>query len=198
MKKVIVAALAGLLMSAAAFADGITLGARGLYGLNVGTSVEDADLDTVFGDFGVALFGKFALPVLDGKLAIQPELGFTHYDVVAKESGWSCDIEFNTFDIPVLVVYDILVNDSITVSPLAGVKFSIPVGDVDIMGFSGSADSKVLVGIDFGASLYWKVGPGALVVDARYDLGVTKLKVEDADLLTPRSLISSIGYSIQL
>lgn len=200
MKKIIAVA-ASLLLSAAVFAEGITVGARGVIGVNLGTTLED-DLDVdgpTISPLGLTAFGKFQLPVLDGKLAVQPEVGFSHVSTDAKVESVSFSTSYNAIDIPVLVVYDFDINDKLTVSPELGPKISIPVGDFDFDGVDVSIDSDVLFGIEFGVGASYKVGPGAVVADLRYDLGLTKLKLED-DLSfgTPRALVFSVGYGISL
>lgn len=108
--------------------------------------------------------------------------------------SYSSDCSWWQIDLPILITYDFEINDKLTVSPELGPKISFPLGDFDFDGFDGSIDSHVLFGIDFGCGMYYKVGPGAIVGDLRYDLGLTKLKVEDEDIMTPRALTFSIGY----
>lgn len=216
MKK-LVAFAAGIMLSAVAFAEGITVGGRGLLGANIGTTCEgDFENDSLelMSPIGITAFVKIPLPVLDGKLAVQPELGLSRTAIGYKyeetvppveteyyyESGYTISYSGNasywSLDIPVLVTYDFNINDKLTISPELGPKISIPLGDLDMDIGDGSIDSHILFGIDFGAGLSYKVGPGAIYGDLRYDLGLTKLKVEDEDFATPRALIFSIGYGI--
>lgn len=224
MKKIIALAMVAVAAVSMATAE-ITVGARGMLGWSLGSSLpEEAkafgfkfDAGKSF-DFGFAAFVNIPL-VAD--LGIQPELGFSHNSVGMKYTmdlgpfgsftgkGW---FSYNAIDIPVLVTYGIKVNDSLTITPLLGPKFSIPVGKIktttEMDGERESSSVKVgsplLFGIVFGADVAFKLGPGAIVGDIRYDLGLTKLKTksefagrtEKADLVTPRALTLSVGYQL--
>lgn len=215
MKK-LVALVAGIMFSAAAFAEGITVGGRGLIGTNIGTTLEN-DIDNnvnPMSPLGLTAFAKIPLPVLEGKLALQPELGISSFGInydadefTYKENTYYGEVlaQYTSIDIPILVTYNIEINEKITISPVIGPKISIPVGKLNLTYSSSdtdlgdySIDSHVLFGIELGAGLSYKAGPGAIYGDLRYDIGLTKLKVEDEDFATPRALIFSIGYGITL
>ena len=224
MKKIIALAMVAVAAVSMATAE-ITVGARGMLGWSLGSSLpEEAkafgykfDAGKSF-DFGFAAFVN--IPLVAG-IGIQPELGFSHNSVGMKISqeffgesytgkGW---FSYNAIDIPVLVTYGIKVNDSLTITPLLGPKFSIPVGKIkstsEMNGEKFESDpvkvgSPLLFGIVFGADVAFKLGPGAIVGDIRYDLGLTKLKqkyefagqTEKVDLVTPRALTLSVGYQL--
>lgn len=115
-------------------------------------------------------------------------------------------------DIPVLVGWDFKIGDNLTVTPLVGPKISIPVGEfsAEIEASSGGVslnvpynldiDTSVLFSIVVGAGVAYKVGPGAIVGDLRYNIGASELKTEDSGekiaIATPRSLQLSVGYQI--
>lgn len=122
---------------------------------------------------------------------------YTDYEpyLASYKYSYTSDCSWWQIDLPILITYDFEINDKLTLSPELGPKISFPLGDFDFDGFDGSIDSHVLFGIDFGCGLYYKAGPGAVVGDLRYDLGLSKLKVEDENIMTPRALTFSIGYA---
>ena len=205
MKKLIAFAVAAVAAVSVATAQiDLTVGARGIFGIGAGMFLGDPDVDTDIGkslDFGGAAFAK--VPVYK-ELVIQPELGFTYNMVGCKyDGGGKYSGSYMAIDIPVLVGYDLKVSNELTVTPLFGPKFSIPVGkfsqdkgpDVDI-------DSVVLFSIVAGVSASYKVGPGAVVGDIRYVNGVSSLALGSGKsayaLLTPRNLQFSVGYQMTL
>ena len=207
MKKII--ALAVTMAAAVTMATAeITVGARGIFGLGLGTTVssdfDDLGMEVDLGkslDFGFAAFVK--IPVWEA-LGVQPELGFTHHQVGLKWDFGIVTLEgtgaINTIDLPVLVTYDIAINDAFSVTPFLGPQLSFPLGKVAMGGDfdgDGDIDSKVLFSIVLGANVSYKVGPGAIVGDLRYNLGLTPLKSDDTDMLTLRALLFSVGYQIQ-
>lgn len=211
MKKLIAFVAATFAAVSLASAADITIGARGAFGLGLGTSVEDPlELDTgKCLDFGFTAFGKIGLTEA---IAIQPELGFTHHTV-----GMKYDLDLgmfgsysakgtmgvNTLDFAVLGVYDIAINDAFTVSPFAGPQLGFVLGKGNGGGdMDGDVEFKspILFDIVLGAGVSYKVGPGAIVGDLRYNLGLIALKEKDSEktLCTPRALKLSVGYQIKL
>ena len=80
---------------------------------------------------GFALFAH--VPISNG-WAFQGELGFTH-NVVGfemKSGSVSADgsLSYNTLNIPLLISYDIVINETVTISPLAGLQFGFVLGDL--------------------------------------------------------------------
>lgn len=224
MKKLIGFAAAAIFAMSLATAE-ITVGARGIFGLGLGTTIPNKTDDVKLGaclDFGANAFVKIPL---FASLSLQPELGFTHnivdmkYEYKYENYNYSYSISaktsysFNAIDIPVLVGWDIKIGDSLTVTPLIGPKFSIVLGKIsgkaeaEINGKSESSDpieadnaSPLLFSIVLGAGVSYKLGPGAIVGDLRYNLGLSELKVKFGDekgaIATPRSLQLSAGYQL--
>lgn len=212
MKKII--ALAVTMVAAVSFATAeITIGARGIFGLNVGSTFDgDGAPDVAIGDsltFGGAVFAN--IPLVEagpGALAIQPELGFTHnrigMDIPLADTSY---VSVNTIDIAALVAYNIKATDTITISPFLGPQFSIIAGDahmeMEAFGVSASEDSEldtsVLVSLAIGAEAQFKVGPGAIIADLRYNIGFNGITAEGADesFATLRGLRLGVGYGIQ-
>ena len=200
----------------------ISVGVRGIFGVGLGTTLADnmdfADLD-LGGTLNVGGTVFVKIPLV-ASLVVQPELGFTYNMVGAKmtmiSDGYAVKAEmngaYNTIDIPILVGWDFKINDNFTITPLVGPKFSIPVGEfsAEIEASSGGVslnvpydldiDTSVLFSIVVGAGVAYKVGPGAIVGDLRYNIGASELKTEDSGekiaIATPRSLQLSVGYQI--
>ncbi|MBD5446769.1 MAG: porin family protein [Treponema sp.] len=205
MKKLIACAVAAVAAVSMATAE-ISVGVRGIFGVGLGTTLAD-DMDSFDLDLGGTLnFGGTAfvkIPVF-ASLVVQPEVGFTYNMVGLENNGFEMDCSYKAIDIPVLVGWDFKINDSFTVTPLVGPKISIPVGKfaMEAEGNDGDVDidSSVLFSVVVGAGVAYKVGPGAIVGDLRYNIGVSTLKVKEegykADAATPRSLQLSVGYQI--
>ena len=144
---------------------------------------------------------------------------YENFDLVVKDDFTTkSKFSYNAIDIPVLVGWDIGIGDSLTVTPLAGVKGTFVVGkakfkedydnydDYEIEDYPDSFDhkNKFLFGLVFGVSAAYKLGPGALVGDVRYNLGLTNVgvKFDEPDyhkkvsIATPRDLQFSLGYQI--
>ena len=207
MKKII--ALVATMVAAVSFATAeITVGARGIFGLNVGSSLEGADL--AVGNsltFGGALFANIPLAEAGpGAIALQPELGFTHNSIGSSEDTplGDADMTFsiNTIDIAALVGYNIKASDAITITPLLGIQASIVAGDghaeteldgTTLYEVDGEVDASVLVSIPVGAEFMFKVGPGAIVADVRYNIGLNEIDTG----MTLRGLRLGVGYGIQ-
>ncbi len=200
MKKIVALAAAVAASVALASAE-IAVGARGIFHLGVGTSLENGDssVGNSLGGGG-AVFAHIPLPV-EG-LAIQPELGFTHVGIGVKNGNAEGSIGLNSLNIPVLVAYDIGVSDGITISPFAGPQLGIVLGkgkgSGDFDGMEVEYDTSVLFGILLGAEAAIKAGPGAIVADIRYDIGVNALKEKESGekIGTPRGLQFGLGYQI--
>lgn len=209
MKKLIAVAAVALTLASATFAEGITVGLRGIIGTPVGTSIETDDTDLDLGESiigGGALFGKFLIPAVKA-LGIQPEIGIT-YNKIGVEYDYgvgtsNSTVSYTSLDIPVLVTYDFNINDNFAITPEFGPKVAFPLGKLEYGGDAdgdADVDSNVLFSLVFGVAASYKVGPGAIVGDIRYDLGLTKLAqdvdVGDGDIATPRGLLFSVGYGI--
>ena len=214
MKKLIAFAVAAAAAVSVATAQiDLTVGARGIFGIGAGMFLGDPGTDTDLGkslDFGGAAFAK--VPVYKG-LVIQPEVGFTYNMVGEKDdNGGKKSGAYMAIDIPVLIGYDLKVSNELTVTPLFGPKFSIPVGKFSSVKGNGKSapdmdiENVILFSIVTGVSASYKVGPGAIVGDIRYVNGVsglaTKAKGDSSKnasvQATPRNLQFSVGYQMTL
>lgn len=205
MKKIIALAAAVAVSAVSAFALDVAVGARGAFGMGLGTSTYD-DIDLDMGkslNFGGAVFGKIGITE---QISVQPEIGFTHHTVGMKMDDVKGTVGVNTLDIPVLVGYNLEVMDGFTVTPFLGPQLSFVLGKGKFGGdFSDFADdvefkSPLLFDVVLGANCAYEVGPGAIVADLRYNLGLIALKdkEEGEKLVTPRALGLSVGYQLKL
>ena len=207
MKKILAFAAAVAVSAVSAFALDVAVGARGAFGMGLGTDIHaDGDEKLDMGkslNFGGAIFGKIGITE---QISVQPEIGFTHHTVGEKMDDYKGTVGFNTLDIPVLVGYNLEVMDGFTVTPFLGPQLSFALGKGKFGGdFSDFADdvefkSPLLFDVVLGANCAYEVGPGAIVADLRYNLGLIALKEKESEekLVTPRALGLSLGYQLKL
>ncbi len=71
---------------------------------------------------------------------------------------------------------------------------------MEMMGMSGSgsADTLAVISVVFGADCAIKAGPGAFVVDARYNWGLNSIEGDDVEIAKYSSLAVSAGYQMKL
>lgn len=196
----------------------ITLGAKGIFGIGVGTTIEGFLKEQVENDpqvkeknvigGGGGVFFRYNLPFFSS-------LGFqTELDVVARNGIKIVDdgytqrtmiMSYTSLELPLLITYDFALGP-VCLTLLAGPHISFPLGTMKAENNTepqepASIDSKALVGITVGTAVAIPVGPGAIVTDIRYLNDFSKLKVETSypetplmDILTRRALQVSLGY----
>lgn len=197
----------------------ITLGAKGIFGIGVGTTIEGPMKDWLENDQqvkeknviggGGGIFFRYNLPFFSS-------LGFqTELDIVARNGIKTVDdngfnqrtmiMSYTSLELPVLITYDFTLGP-VCLTLLAGPHISFPLGTMKAEINTepqepASIDSKALVGITVGTAVAIPVGPGAIVTDIRYLNDFSKLKVETTDpkmplmdILTRRALQVSLGY----
>lgn len=196
----------------------ITLGAKGIFGIGVGTTIEGFLKEQVENDpqvkeknvigGGGGVFFRYNLPFFSS-------LGFqTELDIVARNGIKTVDdgytqrtmiMSYTSLELPLLITYDFALGP-VYLTLLAGPHISFPLGTMKAENNTepqepASIDSKALVGITVGTAVAIPVGPGAIVTDIRYLNDFSKLKVETTDpkmplmdILTRRALQVSLGY----
>ncbi len=182
MKTFVRMALPIALLVAAPLQAQTTLGVKG--GINISnvstniTDIEDlADSKTGFVGGGFASFG------LGSVFAIQPELLYSQKGFKASEDGVDAQLGTNYIEIPVLLKAQLklaLVRPAIYVGPVVsfetGCSVSVLEVSVDCNDDDGFVDRKKTDwGAVFGANLDFLLGPIVLLVDARYQTGLTNL-----------------------
>ena len=152
-------------------------------------------------------------------LKVQLELsylknGIDVYGFYDDYSGYTLDIDvrYSTLDIPVLVAWN-FIQKPVSVDIFGGAYVSIPVStcniSYDIEGYGnlkGSVDvTGVCIGVVGGFDAGFRVGPGNVVVDARffYDLMPSKaqgelLGDEPQGLIYRKGIVVSAGYIFEI
>lgn len=221
MKKIIAMAVVAAVAVSMVCAQ-ITVGAKGTFGMNLGSQIADKDLlgDDVKNVFmvngGGSIYGRYNLPALPA-LGVQLEFGLTanngagmkyEYAGIEMTSTYS----YLSLDFPLLVTYDIPVS-SVVITPMVGVNFSVPVGSpkltvtADGEKESGKADGMKVTGfipgIVAGVEVGIPAGPGSVTAGLSYVNDFTRVKAkydgddEKYDLLTRRNFNISLGYALK-
>jgi hypothetical protein len=172
-------------------------------GMNIanfhGDDVEDSQSKIGFCGGG---FVSFSL----GIVAIQPELLYSQKGAKWEEEfldeTWRLTYKFNYLEIPVLVKMIIPVQGKVMpnlfLGPYFGFTITDPRGELEVDGTTMEDDLEGVkdtdVGVVFGGGLDFVLGQGKIVFDVRYDLGLTSLDEEGADV--KNNVISFLlGYS---
>lgn len=194
MKKLnLVMLVAGLFFaSSGAFAQGeFAIGIKGgLNFANVNTSSAGATYDSRTG-FNA---GAFAL-LKFGKVGIQPEVLFSQQGTKVKYSGGGFDQNFSYVNIPIVVKLYTIAGINLQVGPQFGFLTNDPTVQDPITGQNVKADVKKS---DISAALGvgWDL-PLGLTIDARYNLGLTKIN-NDAAASNVKNQVwqLSVGYKL--
>ena len=212
MKKLIAAA-AALLISGFAFAQGLTVEAGPRIGdeLNI-FDFKNGDLDdfvdslAVHPGFSLSAFANIGLPFVEG-LGVQPEVSFHIHEIGFKpEYGDEDDTKWFYFslDIPVLVTYKINVNEHFFIRPEVGPRFSFVLGkiyDKDWDKIDTDLKTPFNFGLTAGVCFGINVGPGAIVIDARYNRDFTKVIYDnnaETEIGSAQSIELSVGYAFKI
>ncbi|MGB5675730.1 MAG: porin family protein [Gemmatimonadota bacterium] len=189
MKTFLRMALPLALLIAAPLQAQTTLGVKGGINVaNISTNVEDFPdiIDSKTGFVG----GAFATFGLGSLFALQPELLYSQKGFEASEGVLSAQLGTNYIEIPVLLKAQFklaMLRPAIYAGPVlsleTGCTVSISDVSVDCSDDEGFVDRKTSEwGAAFGANLDFILGPVILILDARYQLGLTNLAdVPDSD-----------------
>ena len=207
MKSFVRMALPVLLLVAAPLQAQTTLGVKG--GINVSdisTNVEDLPevIDSKTGFVG----GAFATFGLGSLFAVQPELLYSQKGFEASEGELTAQLGTNYVEIPVLLKAQFqlaMLRPAIYAGPVLSMETGCT---VSIVGVSVDCDDdedfvdreKSEWGAVFGANLDFFLGPVMLLLDARYQLGLTNLAdVEDSDEEVKNrvwQIMAGIGFTL--
>ena len=150
MKKIIAMAVVAAVAVSMVCAQ-ITVGAKGTFGMNLGSTLTDDGKEGVTMGFdtdltnkvvvggGGAIYGRYNMP-FHAPLGVQLELGIFANNGVAVDVDDSFDdggvkvnvtgsasLSYLSMDIPLIVTYDISAGP-VVITPMVGVNFSIPLG----------------------------------------------------------------------
>ena len=198
----------------------ITVGAKGTFGMNLGSKLAVELPDDAKNAFmvngGGSIYGRYNLPFLPA-LGVQLEFGLTANNGAGMKVEMlgvemTTTASYLSLDFPLLVTYDIPVG-SIMITPMVGMNFSVPVGSpkmtvtVDGEKESGQADGMKVTGfipgIVAGVEVGIPAGPGSVTAGLSYVNDFTPVKVksdgfdEKVDLLTRRNFNISLGYALK-
>lgn len=160
-----------------------TIGVKGGINVsNVSTNIEDiedlADWKTGFVGGAFASFGLGSL------FAVQPELLYSQRGFQAEELGETAKLNTNYIEIPVLLKLQLklaMFRPAIYVGPMVSFETSC---NLDVLGVSADCDDDEDGFVDrkttdwaavFGANFDFILGPVILLLDGRYQLGLTNL-----------------------
>lgn len=191
----------------------ITVGLRGNVSINAGSTLEgdpsyiDMLENEVLVGGGAALYGKYNFTPLIGLQTELSILGINgcKYSFSNYNGSGVITYSYTSFDIPLLLTFDVLRRERIGLTLFAGPYVSFPISQLKFSGIvygeSGSESAKIesvaLVGMTGGVSTAFSVGIGAIVADIRYNLDFMPISVESTDIFTRRFLAISVGYQLK-
>ena len=182
MKTFLRMALPLALLIAAPLQAQTTIGVKG--GVNIATvDTNITDISELVDSKTGFVGGGFVTLGLGSLFALQPELLYSQKGFQAEESGQSAQLGTNYIEIPVLLKAQFklaMLRPAVYAGPVVSFETSC---DVSVSGVSvecnddeGFVDRKKNEwGAVFGANLDFIVGPVILILDARYQLGLTNL-----------------------
>jgi len=189
MKKIIVAAIL-VMGSVGAFAQAsIGIGVKG--GLNFakidGTSSVGQNYKSRTGYH----FGAFTL-IKVGKIGIQPEVLFSKQgSKVSQPNTKDVDANFNYINVPIIVKLYTIAGINLQVGPQFGFLSRAEIDDQDIKKSVKNSDVSLALGAG------WDL-PFGLKIDARYNLGLTKIDDDPARFNNVKNQVIqvSLGYTL--
>jgi hypothetical protein len=207
MKTLLRMALPLALLIAAPLQAQTTIGVKGGINVaNVDTNVSDiSDLAESKTGFVGGAFATFGLGSL---FALQPELLYSQKGFKAEESGQSAELGLNYFEIPLLLKAQFklaMLRPAIYAGPVLSFEtsctFSFSGASEDCDAGDDFSNRKTTEwGAVFGANLDFFLGPVTLIVDGRYQLGLTNLAdvPEDDDSVKSNvwQIMAGIGWTL--
>jgi hypothetical protein len=150
-----------------------------------------------------------------GRLGIQPELLYvtrgTEFEDETGEFGGTVKTKVDYIEIPVLLVLPLTVGTGISPYIFGGPSFAFEVGcklEVDGGEFDGSVDcdedgedsgrKSLDLGATAGLGLTFPMGPGALLIEGRYNFGLSNISDIDNVDIKSRTAAILAGYQIWL
>ena len=208
MKTIVRVALPLALLIAAPLPAQTTIGVKG--GINVAdvsTNVVDVSdlVDSKTGFVG----GGFVTLGLGSLFAVQPELLYSQKGFKAEEGGQSARLNTNYLEIPVLLKAQFklaMLRPAVYAGPVVSFETTC---NLDVLGVTSDCDDddegfdqrkKTDWGAVFGANLDFFLGPLTLILDGRYQLGLTNLAddPEGNDEVKTRvwQFMAGVGFTI--
>lgn len=187
MKKVLMAALVLLLVSATAMAQNFQLGLKA--GANIsnftGGEFDNLDKKALVG-FHAGAFINF---LFGDHLSLQPEVLFSSQGAKLKSAGEEENFRVSYVNVPVMVKYRFTGGFYLEAGPQIGFKVSEDVPDQTIKDFAKSTDLSVAAGLGYHSNM-------GLGIGARYIAGLSKVGDFDASNIDPDFKNSTIQVSL--
>lgn len=184
-----------------------TLGVKG--GINIANvDVSESDLPDIIDSKTGFVGGAFVSFGLGSLFAIQPELLYSQKGFKASEGSLEAQLGTNYIEIPVLLKAQFklaMLRPAIYVGPVVSFETScnldLPGVSVDCDDDEGFIDRKTTDwGAVFGANVDLILGPVILLLDGRYQMGLTNLAdVEDSDESVKSQvwqIMAGVGFGI--
>ncbi|WP_316734949.1 porin family protein [Pedobacter aquatilis] len=160
-------------------------------GINISKQAIDA---TNAEKFKVGFQGGLGLNIHTGAggFSVQPEINFIGKGTKLEFAGRKTNLELNYLELPVLAKYafgPVYIN--------AGPSIALMIDkESKFISNYGSAPKKFEFGVQMGAGVALPVGPGKIIIDGRYALGLTD--VAKSAGIKNRGIMASLGYAIPL
>jgi hypothetical protein len=143
--------------------------------------------------------------------ALQPELMYNTKGARGTEEGVTVEFRLDYIEVPVLFVLPLGRGAGVRPQLYAGPAFAIEVGcsiGLSGGGFDASVDcdagdedlsrKKFDIGAMVGGGLAIPMGPGALLIEGRYNHGLMNLADDSDGTLRHRNIVALVGYSIPI
>ena len=169
-----------------------------------GDGVDDADSRSGF-DIG----GLVQIPMGD-MITIQPEVHYSQRGASFEEEGVGSEIALDYIHVPVLFKAGVPLAEGFDFDFLVGPSFAFEMGceiepeegdSVECDDTEGFERKSMSMGIIGGGSFAWAAGPGDLLVDVRYDWGLSNIsdsEDDDAGDVKNTAFQFLIGYAFPL
>ena len=125
--------------------------------------------------------------------SIQPEVNFISKGTKFKNSFGNETYNFNYIEVPVLAKYSfgpVYVN--------AGPSIGFLMGKSDKIKAAYGNTKTIDFGVQMGAGIAIPAGPGKMIIDGRYNLGLSNISDEKGIDVKNRGFAVSLGYAIPL
>ncbi|UKB79582.1 porin family protein [Chryseobacterium sp. MEBOG07] len=125
--------------------------------------------------------------------SIQPEVNFISKGTKFKNSFGNETYNFNYIEVPVLAKYSfgpVYVN--------AGPSIGFLMGKSDKIKAAYGKTKTIDFGVQMGAGIAIPAGPGKMIIDGRYNLGLSNISDEKGVDVKNRGFTVSLGYAIPL
>jgi hypothetical protein len=162
----------------------------------IGVNLSNQAINSTNGEkFKVGYQGGVGLNIstLMKNFSFQPEINFVNKGTTIEVGSHKEKYNFNYLEVPVLAKYSFgmfYVNAGPSVGYLVGKdkKLEATYGDL----------KKINLEVQMGGGVAIPAGPGKVIVDARYGLGLNNISDVSGTNVKNRSILLSVGYAINL